>query len=115
MSITFSQSNSLVLKLKVRKSPANTYDVTHLTFSTGPCYHNSSFSEHSVYKHAEHNGVQFVRYNVTQLSRIYPAGTRVDSSNYDPVKAWNVGCQLGENLSFVVGSSLSLPMATNHC
>lgn len=36
----------------------------------------------------------FVDYNKKQFSRIYPAGTRVDSSNYDPVPAWNAGCQI---------------------
>uniref|UniRef100_A0A8C2Q4X0 Phosphoinositide phospholipase C n=1 Tax=Cyprinus carpio TaxID=7962 RepID=A0A8C2Q4X0_CYPCA len=29
-----------------------------------------------------------------QLSRIYPKGTRVDSSNYMPQVFWNAGCQL---------------------
>lgn len=33
-------------------------------------------------------------YNVLHLSRIYPAGTRVDSSNYNPVVPWSSGCQL---------------------
>jgi len=29
-----------------------------------------------------------------QLSRIYPGGGRVDSSNYDPRLQWNAGCQI---------------------
>ena len=29
-----------------------------------------------------------------QLSRIYPGGARVDSSNYDPRLQWNAGCQI---------------------
>ena len=28
------------------------------------------------------------------FSRIYPKGTRLDSSNYNPVPFWNVGSQL---------------------
>ena len=32
--------------------------------------------------------------NKRQLSRIYPNGKRVDSSNYDPQPLWNVGVQL---------------------
>ncbi|KAL3194909.1 hypothetical protein MRX96_045821 [Rhipicephalus microplus] len=36
----------------------------------------------------------FVRHNSKHLSRIYPKGTRTDSSNYDPIKFWNVGCQI---------------------
>ncbi|KAJ8288725.1 hypothetical protein COCON_G00013840 [Conger conger] len=34
------------------------------------------------------------KYNRLQLSRIYPKGTRVDSSNYMPQVFWNAGCQL---------------------
>ena len=33
-------------------------------------------------------------YNRNQLSRCYPKGARVDSSNYDPMPMWNVGCQM---------------------
>lgn len=33
-------------------------------------------------------------YNKRQMSRIYPKGTRVDSSNFMPQVFWNAGCQL---------------------
>lgn len=33
-------------------------------------------------------------YNMKQLSRVYPKGARVDSSNYDPQPLWNAGCQM---------------------
>ena len=33
-------------------------------------------------------------YNVRHLTRTYPAGLRVDSSNYNPTLAWAAGCQL---------------------
>lgn len=33
-------------------------------------------------------------FNKRQLSRIYPKGTRVDSSNYMPQVFWNAGCQM---------------------
>ncbi|KAG1709767.1 1-phosphatidylinositol 4,5-bisphosphate phosphodiesterase gamma-1 [Nymphon striatum] len=29
-----------------------------------------------------------------KLSRVYPKGQRIDSSNYDPVPMWNCGCQM---------------------
>uniref|UniRef100_A0A8C6LMD0 Phosphoinositide phospholipase C n=1 Tax=Nothobranchius furzeri TaxID=105023 RepID=A0A8C6LMD0_NOTFU len=29
-----------------------------------------------------------------KLSRVYPAGSRTNSSNYDPVPLWNAGCQI---------------------
>jgi phosphatidylinositol phospholipase C beta len=38
--------------------------------------------------------VEFVNFNKRQISRIYPKGTRVDSSNYMPQIFWNAGCQL---------------------
>lgn len=34
------------------------------------------------------------QYNRTHMTRTYPAGTRVDSSNYNPILAWAMGCQL---------------------
>ncbi|CAF89597.1 unnamed protein product, partial [Tetraodon nigroviridis] len=49
------------------------------------------------------------RYNKNQLSRIYPKGTRVDSSNYMPQLFWNVGCQMVA-LNF---QTLDLPMQLN--
>ena len=36
----------------------------------------------------------FVHYNRRNLSRIYPRGTRLLSSNFDPVPLWLVGCQM---------------------
>uniref|UniRef100_A0A8C4GD99 Phosphoinositide phospholipase C n=1 Tax=Dicentrarchus labrax TaxID=13489 RepID=A0A8C4GD99_DICLA len=38
--------------------------------------------------------IEFVEYNKRQMSRIYPKGTRMDSSNYSPQPFWNVGCQM---------------------
>ncbi|KAG7466337.1 hypothetical protein MATL_G00163620 [Megalops atlanticus] len=38
--------------------------------------------------------VEFVEYNKRQMSRIYPKGTRMDSSNYNPQTFWNAGCQM---------------------
>ncbi|XP_067223037.1 1-phosphatidylinositol 4,5-bisphosphate phosphodiesterase beta-2 [Chanodichthys erythropterus] len=39
------------------------------------------------------NAVDWVEYNKRQMSRIYPKGTRVDSSNYSPQPFWSAGCQ----------------------
>jgi Ca2+-binding EF-hand superfamily protein len=33
-------------------------------------------------------------YSQRHLLRVFPAGTRVDSSNYDPQEAWECGCQV---------------------
>jgi phosphatidylinositol phospholipase C, delta len=40
------------------------------------------------------NAVQWREYNQRHMTRTYPAGTRVDSSNYSPMLAWSVGSQL---------------------
>ncbi|GBM08691.1 1-phosphatidylinositol 4,5-bisphosphate phosphodiesterase gamma-1 [Araneus ventricosus] len=34
------------------------------------------------------------KYHRTQFSRVYPKGSRIDSSNYDPIKMWNAGVQM---------------------
>ncbi|XP_035012016.1 1-phosphatidylinositol 4,5-bisphosphate phosphodiesterase gamma-2 isoform X1 [Hippoglossus stenolepis] len=36
----------------------------------------------------------FLQYNCKALSRIYPKGQRVESSNYDPYPLWALGCHM---------------------
>ncbi|XP_071832245.1 1-phosphatidylinositol 4,5-bisphosphate phosphodiesterase beta-3-like isoform X36 [Apostichopus japonicus] len=72
-------------------------------------YEITSFVETSAMNKVKEKPTEFVRYNKRQLSRIYPRGTRVDSSNYMPQIFWNVGCQLVA-LNF---QSLDLPMQLN--
>ncbi|KAJ8675594.1 hypothetical protein QAD02_011380 [Eretmocerus hayati] len=58
-------------------------------------HHNmSSFEETKALNYLKTSGVEFVNYNKRQMSRIYPKGTRVDSSNYMPQVFWNAGCQM---------------------
>jgi hypothetical protein len=65
--------------------------------ASAKCYHMSSFSENTAEElvEATATGPQFVAYNMRQLSRIYPGGTRQDSSNLKPLPFWNSGCQIG--------------------
>jgi len=44
----------------------------------------SSFSETAALNYLKTHSVEFVNYNKRQMSRIYPKGTRADSSNYMP-------------------------------
>ncbi len=37
---------------------------------------------------------EFVTHNMQQVSRVYPKGQRIDSSNYDPMPCWLAGAQL---------------------
>ncbi|XP_056423817.1 1-phosphatidylinositol 4,5-bisphosphate phosphodiesterase beta-1 isoform X2 [Hyla sarda] len=57
-------------------------------------YEMSSFVETKGLEQLTKSPVEFVEYNKMQLSRIYPKGTRVDSSNYMPQVFWNAGCQM---------------------
>uniref|UniRef100_A0A7N6BUM2 Phosphoinositide phospholipase C n=1 Tax=Anabas testudineus TaxID=64144 RepID=A0A7N6BUM2_ANATE len=58
------------------------------------CYEMASFKESKAFHLAEASGTAFMHHNMDKLSRIYPAGSRTDSSNYNPVPMWNVGCQI---------------------
>ncbi|XP_051269271.1 1-phosphatidylinositol 4,5-bisphosphate phosphodiesterase delta-1 isoform X1 [Dicentrarchus labrax] len=57
-------------------------------------YEMSSFKEGKALELAEESANAYIRHNVDKLSRIYPAGIRTDSSNYNPVPLWNAGCQI---------------------
>ncbi|KAL7978196.1 hypothetical protein Chor_005183 [Crotalus horridus] len=70
------------------------------------CYEMSSFVETKGLEQLTNSPME---YNKKQLSRIYPKGTRVDSSNYMPQLFWNAGCQMVA-LNF---QSLDLPMQLN--
>ncbi|XP_044302966.1 1-phosphatidylinositol 4,5-bisphosphate phosphodiesterase delta-3 isoform X1 [Varanus komodoensis] len=54
----------------------------------------SSFSERKARKLIKESGNLFVQYNAQHLSRIYPLGLKLNSSNYNPQEMWNAGCQL---------------------
>jgi len=73
--------------------------VKHKGFSTSmelPLTDMHSFSETKIQKLYKDPGNvhRWKEYNVDHMSRIYPAGSRVDSSNYNPVVPWSSGCQL---------------------
>lgn len=72
-------------------------------------YECTSFVETQATALLKSHPVDFVNYNKRQLSRIYPKGTRVVSSNYMPQIFWNAGCQLVA-LNF---QTLDLPMQLN--
>ncbi|KAL8594295.1 hypothetical protein ACOMHN_000997 [Nucella lapillus] len=65
----------------------------------GLYYEMSSFPETKAEKYVNKNKTKvlldsFGTYHHNQLSRVYPKGQRVDSSNYNPVPIWNCGSQL---------------------
>lgn len=54
----------------------------------------SSFAETAALNLLKSQAIEFVNYNKRQLSRIYPKGTRAESSNFLPQIFWNAGSQM---------------------
>lgn len=57
-------------------------------------YEMSSFSETKAKQIIQQNPAAFLEYNRNHVSRVYPKGKRVDSSNFDPIPFWNYGSQM---------------------
>ena len=88
--------------------------ISCITFQTdienGRYYQMSSFVETRIEKIVK-NKFQaglFVSYSNRQISRVYPKGQRLDSSNYDPVPMWNAGTQLVA-LNYQTGGNVMPP------
>ncbi|CAD6198775.1 unnamed protein product [Caenorhabditis auriculariae] len=65
------------------------FDPLHV--SSGSFYEMCSFVEGKLEKLLEKGLVPF---NIRQLSRVYPNGSRITSANYNPVPMWNAGCHM---------------------
>mmetsp|Transcript_2537 Transcript_2537/g.5411 ORF Transcript_2537/g.5411 Transcript_2537/m.5411 type:complete len:881 (-) Transcript_2537:42-2684(-) len=58
-------------------------------------HHMHSFSESRVTALCKRNQYhKWIAYNQSHMSRTFPSGTRIDSSNYSPILAWSTGCQM---------------------
>lgn len=57
-------------------------------------YHSQSFGEGKVNTLATENRENFILQNTRMISRVYPKGSRITSSNYNPFLAWSLGAQL---------------------
>lgn len=53
-----------------------------------------SLSERKALELAAESKTLFIRHTQRQLVRIYPAGSRTNSSNYSPFPFWFAGCQI---------------------
>lgn len=58
-------------------------------------YQGSSLSEAKSNKLLETDIYKTIAFSNRFLIKTYPAGSRVDSSNYDPTNYWNCGFQMG--------------------
>jgi len=62
---------------------------------SNPNHFMHSFTESKIKSlYRKTNRMKWVIYNESHMSRSYPAGSRVDSSNYSPLLAWAMGTQL---------------------
>lgn len=52
-----------------------------------------SFGEKKALTLASKSQVEMIEFTTRTMARIYPAGSRVDSSNFDPFPYWQAGCQ----------------------
>lgn len=57
-------------------------------------YEMSSFPETKAEKYLIQNSALAIKYHLHQISRVYPKGNRLDSSNFNPIVFWNVGSQM---------------------
>lgn len=58
------------------------------------CYQCSSINENTAKKLCRKQPLALVSHTQTQLMRTYPAGMRIDSSNFNPVIFWAFGIQM---------------------
>uniref|UniRef100_A0A8C1Q557 Phosphoinositide phospholipase C n=2 Tax=Cyprinus carpio TaxID=7962 RepID=A0A8C1Q557_CYPCA len=75
----------------------------------------SSMSETKAHQLMQQKPVQFMQFNQSQLSRIYPSPYRVDSSNFNPQPFWNAGCHLVALNYQTEGRVLQLNRAKFYC
>jgi phosphatidylinositol phospholipase C, delta len=57
-------------------------------------YHVESFTEGEAGRLGMVEPLNFTLQNSRMLARTYPLGARIDSSNYDPMPLWRLGCQM---------------------
>ncbi|NWZ03991.1 PLCZ1 phosphodiesterase, partial [Loxia curvirostra] len=58
------------------------------------CWENNSIGESQARKLAKVSAPQFIAHTTRFITRIYPKGSRMKSSNYNPQEFWNIGCQM---------------------
>ncbi|WVO17861.1 hypothetical protein L204_105559 [Cryptococcus depauperatus] len=56
--------------------------------------HQFSVSERTAAKIIKENKEDWIKHNFKHISRVYPRGTRLASTNFNPVDMWGAGCQI---------------------
>lgn len=73
---------------------SSSYRKLHHPNVNHPTYQCSSINEASAKKLCRKHPLALIAHTQTQLMRTYPAGLRIDSSNFNPVFFWAFGIQL---------------------
>ncbi|KAI5434101.1 1-phosphatidylinositol phosphodiesterase, variant 2 [Lathyrus oleraceus] len=74
-----------------------------------------SLSEQQLEKAVITHGKEIVRFTQKNIVRVFPKGTRIDSSNYNPLIGWVHGAQMvAFNMQVSISSSSTLLQATNY-
>lgn len=103
LSMERNQSNSIEssgMKIKVEdKSPVyqktlGLFGIKMKLDGERSVWNISSINEEKISKLLKDKEVEIIDFHRKYFTRIYPAGKRVDSSNYDPIDAFNSGSQL---------------------
>uniref|UniRef100_A0A182P033 Phosphoinositide phospholipase C n=1 Tax=Anopheles epiroticus TaxID=199890 RepID=A0A182P033_9DIPT len=74
--------------------PSNSIRNRTLPNANHPCYQCSSINEASAKKLCRKDPLGLIAHTESQLMRTYPAGLRIDSSNFNPVFFWSFGIQM---------------------
>lgn len=74
--------------------PLNTTTSLSAIIRTPKCYHISSLNENAAKRLCRRYSQKLIQHTTCQLLRTYPAATRIDSSNPNPLMFWLHGIQL---------------------
>uniref|UniRef100_A0A8C6RN07 Phosphoinositide phospholipase C n=1 Tax=Nannospalax galili TaxID=1026970 RepID=A0A8C6RN07_NANGA len=75
-------------------SPLNPTTSLSAIIRTPKCYHISSLNENAAKRLCRRYSQKLIQHTASQLLRTYPAATRIDSSNPNPLMFWLHGIQL---------------------
>ncbi|KAG6036513.1 hypothetical protein E4U41_005632 [Claviceps citrina] len=64
------------------------------TLTNGPHHHLINVSESALSSHLPEDAISIAAHNAKHLMRVYPRGTRVSSSNLQPLQFWAIGAQI---------------------
>ncbi|NWH37019.1 PLCZ1 phosphodiesterase, partial [Chloropsis hardwickii] len=81
--------SDLVVYTKSQKFVSFEYSLQHQQV-----FENNSIGESQARKFARLSAREFISHTARFITRIYPKGSRMTSSNYNPQEFWNVGCQM---------------------